>query len=257
MSTRGPLNILFFEIVQMMGFRGYNIQPFKWLIDNRMHNDRLIESGLEAKEISDNDLVQWIVNYRTSQYMIPVEMFQGEKMPISMIFERYGKEEDCITTLVLVSNDKVGNTSKDTIVEFITGILKRLTQIKTNGVSVDPFIKANRINAIFILPSGVSSHSKAFLNEMNTIKILTENDVLNRNYDHCLQSHIKIVSSNEKDNILEPVGLNGAKIPSVAKNNDAYCRILDVKKGDLMIINRQSISSEEALTNSINFRDIR
>ena len=67
-TTRGPLNILFFEIVQMMGMRGYNIQPFKWLIDNRMKNDRLIELGKlnQTQEISEQDLVQWIINYITT-----------------------------------------------------------------------------------------------------------------------------------------------------------------------------------------------
>lgn len=258
-STRSTLNTLFFEIVQMMGIRGYNIQPFKWLIDNRMKNDRLTELGREKEvvEINDSDLIQWIDNYRITQFGLPSEMFKGEKMPISMVFERFGREEDVITTLVIVGNDKDGMTSKDTIVDFITSILKTLTQIKTGGVSVDPFIKSNKVNGIFILHSGVSSYSKTFLNEMSTIKILTEGDVLSRNYDQCLQSHIRIVDAIEKDNILEPVGLNGSKIPAVIKDNDAYCRVVDPRKGDLMIISRDAISSEESLTTSMNFRDIR
>lgn len=259
MSKRGPLNILFFEIVQMMGFRRYNIQPFKWLIDNRMKNDRLIEigRGSEVQEISDQDLVSWIINYRTTHFGMPVESFQGEKMCISMIFERFGKEEDCITTVVAVSNDKDGLTSKDTIVIFIDNILKTLVGIKTGGLSFDPTIKSNRVNGIFILPSGVSAYSKTFLNEMPRIKILTESDVLSRCYDQCLQSHIKVVDQNEKDAILDPVGLNDSKIPSVTKDTDAYCRVTDPQKGHLMIINREAIASEEALTTSINLRIIR
>lgn len=258
-SVRGPLNTLFFEIVEMMGIRRYNIQPFKWLIDNRMKNDRLIEMGRgnEVKEFSDQDLVQWIVNYRTTNYGMPIEQFQGEKMPISMVFERYGKEEDCITTIVIVSNEKDGLTSKDTIVEYMSGILKTLTQIKTGGLSVDHFLKENRVNGVFVLQSGVSSYSKTFLYGMPTINILTEHDILSRNYDQCLQSHIKIVNEVQKNEILDPVGLNGTKIPAVVKDNDAYCRIVDPVKGSLMIISRDAIASEEALSTSTNFRDIR
>lgn len=258
-TTRGPLNTLFFEIVQMMGMRGYNIQPFKFLIDNRMKNDRLIEIGKESEviEFSDNYLIDWISWYRLGQFKLHPELFYGEQMTISMVFERFGKEDDIISTLVIVGNEKDGMTSKDTIVDFFSGMLKRLTQIKTNGISVNPVIKANRVNGIFILHSGISSYSKSYLNEMPNIRILTEADVLSRNYDQCLQSHIKIVGQTEKDNILEPVGLNGAKIPAVNKDNDAYCRVVDPRKGDMMVISRDAIASEEALTTSMNFRDIR
>lgn len=259
MSQRGPLNTLFFEIVQMMGMRGYNIQPFKMFIDNRMMNDRLIETGRidEVKEISDEDLVNWIVNFRTTHYKIPPNHFQGTKMPISMVFERYGREEDCITTLVLVSNDTEGSTSKDSIVDFTGGILKVLTQIKTGGVSCDYCIEANKVNGIFILPSGVSAYSKTFLNKITSIKILTEGDVLSRCYDQCLQSNIRVVEQQEKESILDPVGLNDSKIPAVSRENDAYCRVMNLKSGNMMVISRDAIASEEALTTSTNMRIIR
>lgn len=258
-KQRGPKSILFFEIVQMMGMRGYNIQPFNFLIEERMRNDKLISLGRESEvnEISDEDLEAFILNYRTTHYGMPPEMFQGEKIGISMVFERYGSADDCITTMVVVSNDKDGLTSKDTIVDFILGILKTLTQIKTKGASVNPFLQSNRVNGIFVLPSGVSSYSKTFLNELQTIQILTEGDILSRNYDQCLQSNIRIVDSNEKDLILDPVGLNGAKIPAVVKNNDAYCRVINPKKGNMMVIQRQAIAPEEALTWSTFLRDIR
>lgn len=258
-STRGPLFNLFFAIVQMMGIRGYNIQPFKWIIDHVMKNDRLIELGRidEVVEISDQELVSRVSNYRTTNYGMPIEQFRGEKMPISMIFERFGKDENCITTVVTVSNDRDGLTSKDVIVEFTDNILKTLVGIKTNGLSYDATLESNRVNGIFILPSGVSSYSKTFINEMERVKILTESDVLSRNYDQCLQSHIRIVDKKEKDSILDPVGLNDSKIPAVAKDMDAYCRVLNPQKGNMMVISRDAIASEEALSTSTNMRIIR
>lgn len=256
---RGPLNVLFFEIVQMMGFRGYNIQPFKWLIDNRMRNERLIQLGRlsEVSEVTDQYLVEWIKNYRYTNYNLTEDLFQGDKIRISMVFQRYGREEDCITTMVVVSDVESGTVSKEEIVSFITGKLNNLTIFMTGGLSNDPFVKANKVNGILILKNGISAYSKTFINEMHTIKILTEIDVLSRNYDHCLQSSIKIVDKNTKDSILEPVGLNDMKIPAVSKDNDAFCRIVDAKKGDLMIIQREALASEEALETALNFRAIR
>lgn len=258
-SERGPLNILFFEIVQMMGMRGYNIQPFKWLIDVRMRNDRLIELGRmsEVSEVPDDYLVEWISNYRMVNYDLGNDLFQGDKIRVSMVFQRYGIEDECMTTLVVISDVEKGMTSKDEVVTFIESRLTPLTLKMTNGLSREYALKSNKISGILILKNGISAYSKTFLNEMPTIKILTENDVLSRCYDQVLQSGITVVGKDIKDSILEPVGLNDSKIPSVSRDNDAYCRVMDLTKGNLMIISREALASEEPLGDSLNFRVIK
>lgn len=250
-----PLYRLFFEIVQFMGCRGYNIHPFKFLIDHRMKNERLIELGQVDKvvEFSDADLIQHLVNYRTTNFGVKPELFIGSRMPISMIFDN---PITGLRTLVLVSNETEGVTSKDTIVDFISNILKTITYHKTGGRSVDPFLKSNKVSGIFILPSGVSPFSRTFLNEMPTIKLLTEAEVLSRCYDSVIQSHITTVPPEEKMAILEPVGLTGQKIPAVNSSNDTLCKILDLPKDHMMIATRTAIASEETITSSLFFRQI-
>jgi hypothetical protein len=254
MSTT-PLYRLFFEIVQMMGIRGYNIHPFKFLIDHRMKNERLIELGEIDKvvEFTDTDLIQHLVNYRTTNFGVQPELFQGSRMSISMIFDN---PITGMRTLVLVSNETECVTSKDTIVDFISSILKTVTYYKTGGISVDPFLSRNKVNGIFILPSGVSPFCRTFLNELPTIKLLTENEVLSRCYDSVIQSHITTVTSDEKMSILEPVGLTGQKIPAINSSTDALCKILDLTKDHMMIATRTAIASEETITSSMFFRQI-
>lgn len=255
MSVNTPLYKLFFEIVQMMGMRGYNIFPFKFLVDNHMKNERFIELGQldKVKIFNDNDLVQHLVNYRTTNFGVSADFFPGSRMPISMVFDH---PITGIRTLVLVSNETEGITSKDTIVDFISNILKTITYYKTNKQSCDPFLSRNKVNGIFILPSGVSSFSRTFLNEMPTIKLLTENEVMSRCYDSIIQSHITTVTPDEKMSILEPVGLTGQKIPSVNSNNDVLCKILDLQKDHMMIATRTAIASEETIDKSMFFRQI-
>lgn len=255
MSTTTPLYRLFFEIVQMMGMRGYSIHPFKKIIDRHMANERFIESNQLDKviNITDNDLIQWIINYRTTNFGVQPELFQGNRMSMSMIFDHPKTD---IRTLVLISNEIEGVTPKDTIVDFISNILKPITYFKTGGKSLDPFLSSNKVNAIFILPNGVSSFSKTYLNEMPTIKILTENEILSRCYDSVIQSYIETVTPEERAFILEPVGLDSKKIPSVNSTNDTLCKILNLKRDDLMIATRTAITNEETITKTKFFRQI-
>jgi DNA-directed RNA polymerase subunit H (RpoH/RPB5) len=246
---------LFFEIVQMMGMRGYNIHPFKFIIDNYMKNERFTELGQLDKiiEFDENLVIEHLINYRTTNFGIGPENFKGERMKISMIFDN---PITGMRTLVLVSNETEGITSKDIINDYISRVLRPITKYKTNGLSIDPFLKNNKVNAIFILPSGVSPFSKSFLNEMSTIILMTESEILNRCYDSVIQSHIRTVPPDEKMSILESVGLNGSRIPSINSANDSLCKILDLQKDHLMISTRTSIASEETITNSIFLRNI-
>lgn len=246
---------LFFEIVSMMGIRGYNILPFKFLIDNRMKNNRHREKNEVDKivEIPDATLLDIIVKYRTANYKIDQNHFGNEKMGFSMIFDH---ATNGMRTLVLISNEKDGLTSKDTIVDFIGSILKLVTGTRTKGQSTDPFLKSNKVSGIFILNSGVSSFSKTFLNELSTLEIITESEIRSRCYDSCLQSHIATINSEEKDYMLAELGLDSGKIPSITKNIDTTCRIMGLTQGDLMIATRGSVSEEETLSKSIFFRNI-
>lgn len=255
MSTTTPLYRLFFEIVQMMGMRGYSIHPFKFLIDHRMKNDRLTELGQLDKvvEFSDSDLIQHLVNYRTTNFGVSPDLFPGSRMPISMIFDH---PISGIRTLVLVSNETECVTSKDTIVDFINNILKTVTYNKTGGQSCDPSLSCNKVSGIFVIPSGVSPFCRTFLNEMSKIKILTENEILSRCYDSVIQSHITTVPPDEKMSILEPVGLTGQKIPAVNSLTDSLCKVLDLQKDHMMIATRTAIAPEETITASLFFRQI-
>ena len=248
----------------MMGMRGYDIQPFNQIISKRMLNERLIEMGKEneVKEMTDVELLNIIENYRNANFLnlIPDEekpkILKEGKSALSTVFERHGDEDEEISTLVFVSNEE-GLVSKDSIVSIMNNLLSVIVENKTNRTSRDAFKRENKVNAIFILSHGISSFSKTYMNEMPTIKILTETEVLNRSYDQCLQSHVKFVGPDEKTEILNPVGLSGSKIPAVSKNNDVLCKVLDPSKGDLMIVTRTAIAPEEALKQTLFFRDVR
>lgn len=246
---------LFFEVVSMMGIRGYNILPFKEFIDNRMLNFKYIQRGEldKVREIPEQVLLQSLISYRTANYQLEPSLFGMDKMGFSMIFDH---ANNGMRTLVLISNDRDSVTSKDTIVEFITSILKKVTEKKTEGRSIDPFIAENKISGIFILPTGVSSFSKTFLEKIRNIEIMTEDTIMSRVYDNCLQSGIRTVTQDEKNMILSEVGLLTNNIPSVNRDTDNLCKIMGLKRGDLMISTRGSIDENETLNSSIFIRNI-
>ena len=246
---------LFFEIVAMMGIRGHNILPFKEFIDNRMMNFKYIQRGELDKvvEIPEQTLLQSLISYRTANYQLDPSLFGMDKMGFSMVFDH---STNGMRTLVLISNDRNSVTSKDTIVEFVTSILKILTEKKTNGRSIDPFIFENKISGIFILPNGVSSFSKTFFEKIKNIEIIYEDVVMSRVYDHCLQSGIKTIQEEEKNMILSESGLSNGNIPSVSKDSDNLCKIMGLRKGDLMVSKRGSIDENETLKFSTFIRNI-
>lgn len=247
---------LFFEIVQMMGMRGYNVLPFNFLINNKKMNNRYKECGElnKVNEISDNDLLQSLISYREVNFQLDSNLFGFEKMGLSMVFDHCSNG---MRTLVLIANDIKGITSKETLVDFITGFLKVVVYQKTGGKSSDPLLRDNRVSAIFVLPGGVSPFTKTFVEKFTLIEILTEDDIKSRVYDSVLQSHYRTIPPEEKNMILSEVGLNSGNIPSLTKDNDTACRVLGLKKKDLLIATRTKISSEETLDKSIFIRDIK
>lgn len=245
---------LFFETVSMMAIRGYNTLPFQFLFDLKMKNNRHIENGEldQVVNIPHENLLSIINNIRTINFQIEESYFEEGKNKFSMIFNHC---YDGMTTLVLFSDDDK-LTSKDTIKNFLTNQLKKITQVKTGSSSNNPFLKENKVSCILVLKSGISSFSKTFINEIPTIEILTEIEILSRTYDSCLQSHITTTNPEEKNRILFEVGLNENKIPSVKKNDDILCRVLNLNRNDLMISTRRNISEEE-LDYSVFLRNIK
>lgn len=255
MSTT-PMGDLFFEIIQMMGMRGYNVLPFNFLINNKIMNNRYKECGEldKVREISDNELLQSLMSYREANFQLDRNLFGFEKMGFSMVFDHCSNG---MRTLVLIANDIKGITSKDTLVDFITNFLKVVVSQKTGGKSSDPLLRDNKVSAIFVLPGGISPFSKTFVDKFTLIEIITEDDIKSRVYDSVLQSHYKTIPLEEKNMILSEVGLNSTNIPSISKDNDTACKILGLKKKDLLVATRTKISSEETLDRSVFFREIK
>lgn len=251
-----PLGDLFFEIVSMMGIRGYNVIPFNFLIENKKRNDKFIERGELDKVviIHDNQLIKSLADYRLANYGMPEDIFQGNKMGISMIFDH---TSNGMMTLVLCSNDIEGTTSKDTLVEFICAYLKRLIKIKTNGLSEDPFRTENKVSGILILPVGISPFSKTYTDAIIPFEMIIEDDIRSRVYDNILQSHYKTIPQETKNLILSEVGLNSGNIPSITKKNDITCQILGLQQGHLLVATRGNVASEETIHSSIFIRDIK
>lgn len=251
-----PMGDLFFEIVSMMGMRGYNILPFNFLINNRKMNNRFIETGQLERvvTISDAALLEALFSYRLLNYGIDRDFFTGEKMVFSMIFDHCSNGT---RTLVLIANDDSGITSKETLVDFIGSYLKEITKYKTGGKSCDPFLRENKITGIFILPDGVSAFSKTFMDEFSTLEIITEDDIKSRVYDNVLQSHYKIIDQEKKNYFLSEVGFNANIIPSVNSHEDKTCKILGIKKGSLIVATRSKASEEETLTTSNFIRNVK
>lgn len=256
MGSMTPLGDLFFEIISFMSMRDYNILPFNFLIDNRRANNRHIERGELDKvvTITDQQLLQSLADYRMANYQMGKDLFQGDKMGISMIFDH---TSNGMRTLVLLSNDNEGLTSKDTLVDFIGSYLKMVVSVKTNRRSEDPFLIQNKVSAIFILPVGVSPFSKTFMDVSINIEIITEDDVKSRVYDNVMQSHYRVIPQDTKNLILSEVGLNAGNIPSITKKNDITCQILGLNPGNLLVATRGNVASEETMHSSVFIRDIK
>jgi DNA-directed RNA polymerase subunit H (RpoH/RPB5) len=251
-----PMGDLFFEIVSMMGMRGYNILPFNFLINNRKMNNRFIETGQLERvvTITDAQLLESLISYRIVNYEIDRNFFTGDKMQFSMVFDHCSNG---IRTLVLITNDDSGITSKENLVEFISSYLKTITHHRTGGKSSDFFLRENRVTGVFILPGGVSSFSKTFMDEFSTLEIITEDDIKSRVYDNVLQSHYKIIEQEKKNYFLSEVGFNSNIIPSVNAHDDKTCKILGIKKGSLIVATRSKASEEETLSTSIFIRNVK
>lgn len=245
---------LFFEIVSMMGIRGYDIMPFQFLIDNKMINERLLQQGQNPTNISENSLLSFLINYRTDNFMIDSSLFNDGNINFSTIFNH---TYNGMTTLVLICNDDSVTTSKDTLVSYINKYMKRITEIKTNGLSSDPFVRSNKISAIFVINGSISSYCKPFLDELSIIEIFTYDSIMSRCYDSCLQSHITSIPKEIKTTMLSKIGLSSSKIPSVKKKNDILCQIMGLQQGNLMLARRRNISSEETVKNAPFIREIK
>ena len=255
--SKTPLGDLFFEVISMMSIRNYNILPFNFLINNKKMNNRFIERGELDKviTITDSQLLQSLAEYRLVNYQMSRELFQSDKMGISMVFDH---TSNGMRTLVLFSNDDIkGLTSKDTIVDFIGTYLKIITQNKTEGKSIDPFLKENKVSGIFILPVGLSSFSNTYIDVSICIEIITEDDIKSRVYDNVLQSHYRTIPQDTKNLILAEVGLNAGNIPSITKKNDITCQILGLQQNHLLVATRGNVASEETIHSSIFIRDIK
>lgn len=245
---------LFYEIVSMMGMRGYDISAFSHLIQAKMFKERMMQLGNQVEEDNKLNLLKFIIEYRYNNFNIPPNMFGSGRMGFSMVFKNLFTG---MTTLVLISDDEFSLTSKEKLTIYIQSYLNEITSIKTSGFSRDSFVDSNRISVIFILNEGISSYSRTFIDELSNIEIFTENQILNRCYDNCMQSHIRTIPKDEKNILLSTVGLNSNNIPSVTKKNDILCKILNLNKSHLMIATRRNISSEEIVTNAVFLRDIK
>ena len=245
---------LFFEIIQMMGIRGYNILPFNFILDIEMRNSYYRERGeIESvQEITDVMILPWIIEYRLANFGIQGELFQGERMQYSMIFDHCS---DGMRTLVCVGNEVDESTSKSETKDMIEK-LKTITYIKTNGRSSNPHAFENRVSGIFVLSEGVSPFSKSFFDEMVLTEIIKEDDILHRSHDNCLQSFAYNISQNEKNRLLAEVGLNSSLIPSVSAKQDIYCKVAGIEPGTMLKYIRQKMSSEET-TDTVFLRDVR
>uniref|UniRef100_A0A6C0BEZ7 Uncharacterized protein n=1 Tax=viral metagenome TaxID=1070528 RepID=A0A6C0BEZ7_9ZZZZ len=245
---------LFFEIVQIMGLRGYNILPFNFLIDIEMQNQYHQERGEEDKivKITDPMLYQWIAKYRFDNYGIQTELFQGERMQFSMVFDH---SYNGMRTLVCIGNEVDESTAKSETKEMIEK-LKTITLLKTEGRSCNPHDFSNKVSGIFVLSSGVSPFAKSFFDEMTLIELIKDDDILHRSYDNCFQSFVYQIPQTDKNRILSEVGLSSSSIPSTSVSQDVYCKILGIKPETMLKYVRERISSEET-TNSVFLRNVR
>ena len=245
---------LFFEIVQIMGLRGYDILPFNFMIDLEMKNNYHRERGENDKvgEINDIMLLPWLIEYRLSNFGVQSEMFQGERMQYSMVFDHCS---DGMRTLVCIGNEVDESTSKAEIKDMGEK-LKLITYLRTGGQSSNYNSNENKISGIFILSEGVSSFTKTFFDEMYRVQIIKEEDIIHRSYDNCMQSFVYTIPQNEKNRMLSEVGLTSGSIPSVSKSQDVYCKITGIEQGSMLKYVRSKISSEET-TDSVFLRDVR
>lgn len=247
---------LFFEVVSMMGMREYNILPFNFLLERKQLNARYEAMGQldKIRHITDQELLPILRSYRYNTFGIDDAVFEDGKKAFSMIFEH---SFNGMWTVVVFSNSNENTTSKDELTIMIKYILQKVIKCKTNGMSEDSVNPQNKTSAIFILTSDVSSYSKPFLEQMNSIEIILESHILSRVYDNCLQSHIRCIGQNQKNKILAEVALESHNIPSISKSKDILCKILGLKVNDLMVATRVNISPEEIVQNATFIRNIK
>lgn len=245
---------LFFEIVQMMGLRDYDILPFNFLIDIESKNDYHRTHGQDdqVQTITDTMLLSWIIQYRRVNFHLEPEVFQGEKMQYSMVFNH---TFNGLRTLVCIGNEVDESTSKDEIKEMFEK-LKHITYLKTGGKSSNPHATENKVSGIFVLSEGVSPFSKTFFDEITTVEIIREDEIMFRSHDNCMQSSYQIIPAEDKIKIIGEVGLTSSLMPSTSVRQDIFCKVSGIKPGNMIKFIRPKISDEETC-DSVFLRDVR
>lgn len=234
---------LFVEIVQLMGLKGYDITPFNFLIQNEAMNHYYTERGKldKVQEIDEKKLLQFIFNYRMTNFGVSNDLFPGEKMQYSMVFDHC---YNGLRTLVCIGNEMNESTSKASSIEM-TDKLKAVTLYRTGGQDANFLSSKNRVSGIFIINKSISSASKTFLNELKSIQIIEDTDIFNRSHDNCLQSHIEEVNKLDADKMLSEIGISKSNIPSTSREIDAQTRLRNFEPGTMLKFTRSQISSEE------------
>jgi DNA-directed RNA polymerase subunit H (RpoH/RPB5) len=264
-SNTNIVNIVI-RIISLMGLRGYNILPFNFLLENEMKNEYYMKRGMMDKInfFNEAQIKDFIGNYRFSNFNVECKKYKfRETNPESLHFFSEGRSSFSLIfdhsrtglrTAVLIDNSVDENTSTDSIRLMINN-LKYITNAKTNGISADPFLKENNMSVIFVVSLGISSSASTFISGISNIEIMTDDQILNKCYDNCLQPHFKSISTENKLQLLTENGLKSNLIPSLPIT-DILSKSYGYKENDLIVINRGPGSEEES-TGSVSIRIVK
>lgn len=234
---------LFFEVVLLMGMRGYNTMPFEWLIERKMINEAYINTNQKEKiiPITKEELSTFIYFYRTYNFKLNPNDYTGERKKFSVCFDR---PSDGMRTLVIFGEE----SDKDESMSHITLLIENMNtmvQIKTEGRSQNCFDTNNKCSAIYVVSKGISSYTSPLLEKYKpTIQYFTDVQLLTRSYDNCLQSYFTNINERERNILLSEVHLVPSKIPSTP-SNDIITKLMGYEKKSLNLITREAISPEE------------
>lgn len=246
---------LFTEVVLLMGMKGFNTLPFKWIIDRKMINEALINNNQSNNvvPITYIELVTWIKTYRYVNFKLDENDYVGNRKAMSICFNR---SSDGMRTLVVFGDSIDKDESMDQIKNLIY-IAKKMVQIKTNGQSENIFDTVNKCNVIYVVSKGVSSYTTGLYETFgDSIKYFTDFQILSRAYDHCMQSHFVNIDEEKKSKMLLEVHLNSGSIPSMPAS-DPIAKLLEHKSKSMNIIRRIAVSSEETEEEQIFCRLVR
>jgi len=236
---------LFFSTVQMLAINEYDISPYEELLREFEVEEEFQKRGKETQFIRFEDLSQYIDDVNVYNYGCSVNFPKGRFMSFFATNNKTKK----IKYICYYDNEGKDISADD--VQAITDNCMSVSKSNNeNDQGVEFFGTGSNYESLIITSSKIGSYSKERMRGIKNIKLIQEEVVFIRPFNHIFQSTIEKmpIAKYEKDYGKIP----RANMPSIS-SSDSYMTYREISKVPTEI-HRERINEIELITNTIHVK---